>query len=115
MGLSAMAQTMTVTGTIYHPGGRLSWRTASGDKIDNEKLKKREIKWMAVTKDILDAGFKMNDTVVVECESAPQLNGKWVIKDRMSRRLRKKVDFLVARGDSYGMHGRTSLTISKVK
>ena len=115
MGLSAMAQTLNVNGTLYHPGGGLSWYTASGDRIDNEKLKKREIKWVAASPDVFAAGFKMGDTILVKCESAPELNGKWVIKDRMGKRNRRMIDFLMARGDNYGMRGRACLTITKVK
>ena len=48
MGLSAMAQTLNVNGTLYHPGGSLSWYTASGDRIDNEKLKKK-LGWKPLT------------------------------------------------------------------
>ncbi len=115
MGLSAMAQTLTVKGTYYHPGGKLSWRTASGDRIDNDKLKNREIRWVAASPDIFTAGFKMGDTIIVNCEKAPRLNGKWVIKDRMGKRTHRMLDFLVARGDTKGLPGRMSLTISKVK
>lgn len=115
MGLSAMGQTLNVNGTLYHPGGGLSWHTASGDKIDNEKLKKREIKWVAASPDVFAAGFKMGDTILVKCDNVPQLNGKWVIKDRMGKRTHRMIDFLMARGDTYGMRGRASLTISKVK
>lgn len=115
MGLSAMGQTLNVNGTLYHPGGKLSWRTASGDLIDNEKLKKREIKWVAASPDVFAAGFKMGDTILVNCESVPELNGKWVIKDRMGKRTHRLIDFLMAKGDTYGMRGRASLTIKKVK
>lgn len=115
MGLSVMAQTLNVKGTYYYPGGKLSWYTASGDRIDNDKLKKREIKWVAASPDVFAAGFKMGDTIRVQCERCPQLNGKWVIKDRMAKRTRRMLDFLIARGDSYGMNGRVPLTISKVK
>lgn len=110
-----MGQTLNVKGTLYHPGGGLSWYTASGDHIDNTKLKNREIKWVAVSPDIFAAGFKMGDTILVQCEKAPQLNGKWVIKDRMGKRNHRTIDFLMARGDTYGLKGHTSLTITKVK
>ncbi len=115
MGLSAMAQTLNVNGTYYYPGGKLAWKTASGDRIDSDKLKNREIRWVAVSPDVFAAGFKMGDTIVVQCDKAPRLNGKWVIKDRMGKRTHRSVDFLVARGDTQGLPGRMSLTISKVK
>ena len=116
MGLSAMGQTLSVNATLYHPGGGLSWHTASGDRIDNDKLKKHEIRWVAASADIFAAGFKMNDTILVESEKCPSLNGKWVIKDRMGKRNHRMLDFLIARGDkSYGFSGRVKMTISKVK
>ncbi len=115
MGLSAMGQTLEVNGTYYYPGGGLSWRVASGDKIDPAKLDNRQIRWVAASPDIFAAGFQMNDTIMVTCESAPQINGKWVIKDRMGNRTRRMLDFLMSRKDNYGMPGRVKMTISKVK
>lgn len=115
MGLSAMGQTLEVNGTYYYPGGKLAWRVASGDRIDPDKLNNREIRWVAASPDIFAAGYKMNDTILVTCDRAPQINGKWVIKDRMGKRTHRMLDFLMSRKNSYGMPGRVKMTIKKVK
>lgn len=115
MGLSAMGQTLDVKGTFYYPGGKLSWHVASGDRIDPVKLNNREIRWVAASPDVFSAGFKMNDTILVNCQQAPQINGKWVIKDRTGKRHRRMIDFLMSRKDHYGLPGHFKLTISKAK
>ena len=44
---------VTVTATKYHPGmGGAGWVTASGSRIDNNKLRNYEIKWIALSPDM---------------------------------------------------------------
>ena len=114
--LAMMGQSYTVSATKYHPGmGGASWKTASGARIDNTKLKNYEIRWVAISQDLLKKGFRMNDTIEVTCERVPKLNGKWVIKDCMGPRVRMKIDFLLPKGDNYGFSSPTKVTISKAK
>ena len=113
MVMTVMGQTYTVSATKYHPGmGGAGWVTASGDRIDNAKLKKYEIRWVALSPDLFNKGFRMGDTIEVTCESVPKLNGLWIVKDKMGRRMRKRIDFLLPRGDNYGFT-HTSVTIEK--
>ncbi len=111
----AGAQTYTVSATKYHPGmGGAGWVTASGERIDNTRLKKYEIRWVALSPDLFGKGFRMGDTILVESERVPKLNGKWVVKDRMGRRLRMKIDFLLPKGDNYGFTSRTNVKITRL-
>ena len=48
---------------------------------------------IAVSRDLEALGFTMNKTVVVR--NAGDMNGLWVIRDRMNKRWTKRIDFLV--------------------
>ena len=91
---------VTVTATKYHPGmGGAGWVTASGSRIDNNKLKNYEIKWIALSHDLFQKlGVKMGDEVIIEC-SNEKLNGVWIVKDKMAPRLRNHIDILLPKGD----------------
>ena len=116
MVMTVMGQTYTVSATKYHPGmGGAGWVTARGDRIDNAKLKKYEIRWVALSPDLFNKGFRMGDTIEVTCDRVPKLNGKWVVKDRMGRRTHMKIDFLLPRGDDHDFHSRVNVTIRKAK
>lgn len=116
MVMTVMGQTYTVSATKYHPGmGGAGWVTASGDRIDNAKLKKYEIRWVALSPDLFNKGFRLGDTIEVTCDRVPKLNGKWVVKDKMGRRTRMKIDFLLPRGDDHDFHSRVNVTIRKAK
>ena len=116
MVMTVMGQTYTVSATKYHPGmGGAGWVTASGDRIDNAKLKKYEIRWVALSPDLFNKGFRLGDTIEVSCDRVPKLNGKWVVKDRMGRRTHMKIDFLLPRGDDHDFHSRVNVTIRKAK
>ena len=59
-------------------------------------------------------GFKLGDVIIVESESTPSINGEWIVKDKMSPRLSKRIDFLTPRGDKYNFRNG-SVTIRKKK
>ena len=48
---------------------------------------------IAVSRDLEALGFTMNKTVVVS--NAGDMDGLWVIRDRMNKRWTKRIDFLV--------------------
>ena len=88
--VSAVGQDYKLHATKYHPGqGGAGWVTASGDRINYDKLKN-----------------------YVESETTPSLNGEWVVKDKMGKRLRKRIDFLTPRGDKYNFRNG-AVTIRK--
>ena len=105
---------VTVTATKYHPGmGGAGWVTASGSRIDNNKLRNYEVKWIALSPDMFSKlNVKMGDEVIIECANS-NLNGVWVVKDKMARRLRNRIDILLPRGDKMNFHGPIRVQIRK--
>lgn len=70
--------------------------TASNDKIDLTKLKKKKIRWIACSRDLLKrwgGELSYGDTVEV-LSNNKNLNGLWIVKDSMNKRYKKRIDFL---------------------
>lgn len=92
-----MAQIM-IRATYYNPvsgqGHGNPLITADGSKIDIKKLKNRRLRWVALSRDLFKMGFNMGDTIEIE-SSVPFYSGLWVIKDKMGKNMKKKIDFLV--------------------
>lgn len=101
--LSLYEQT-EVTATYYHAGPKhgLSWHTASGNKIDVKELNSGNLRWVALSHDLLKI-YNYGDTITVVSEN-PQLNGKWVVMDKMGKHHRKRIDFLTPSGNNLGMY-----------
>jgi hypothetical protein len=73
--------------------------TADGSVIDVNKLKANELRWCALSRDLIwdeyrqtihkqgfRGFFEFGDTIVVKSNSNPQINGKWVVHDTMNKR-----------------------------
>lgn len=96
-----------VVGTFYNP---TKWQcdndpliTADNSKIDLNKLKKGDIKWVALSRDLLKrwgGPFNYGDTLTVH---HPNMNvrGKWIVHDSMNKRYRKRIDFLIHKGNDF--------------
>ena len=86
---------LTVTATIYHATTSQTDstpdRTATNFKININNPESHRI--IAVSRDLEALGFTMNKTVVVS--NAGDMDGLWVIRDRMNKRWTKRIDFLV--------------------
>ena len=110
---AAAGDEYTLSATYYYPGSAgAGSRTASGDRIDVGRLKNQEIRWVALSRDMYRAGFNINDTIEVTSASMPQLNGKWVVKDKMGGH--RRIDFLIHRSNASWF--RTSkVTVRKVR
>ena len=84
-----------VTATIYHavPGQTddTPFITASNKHIN--RTNPQGHRWIAVSRDLEELGFTLGAKVCIE--GAGDLDGDWTIEDRMNRRWRKKIDFLV--------------------
>ena len=65
--------------------------TATGFVIDLNNPKKHRI--VAVSRDLEKIGFVMGSKICVE--NAGPMNGVWYIEDRMNKRWKNKIDFLV--------------------
>ena len=73
--------------------------TADGSYIDTLLLKKGDLKWIAISRD-LRKYFNYGDTVIIENNS--EIDGEYVVHDTMNPRWRMRVDLLSPRGDSLG-------------
>lgn len=93
---------LEVTATCYHPVkaqcNSRYWETASQAIIDTIHPEKH--RWIAVSRDLLNRGFSMGDTVLVE--GTWIYDGKWIIQDKMNKCFTSKIDFLVKEGMRLG-------------
>ena len=108
---SVCGNTYKVKATYYWPGHGCGWVTASGDRINDSKLKNNHIRWVALSEDMFRLyGFKIGDVIIVESDFA-ELCGEWVVKDKMGKfnkngeKQTKRIDFLRHRShDKFDTH-----------
>lgn len=86
--------------TVYNPTVRQCDRTplvtASNARIDTRKLQNQQIRWMALSRDLLkrwNGKFHYGDTVLLT-SGDPAIDGYWVIKDSMNKRYKNHGDLL---------------------
>lgn len=86
--------------TVYHPTKRQCDKTplitASNARINVDDLKKQNIRWMALSRDLLkrwNGKFHYGDTVLVTSGDS-QIDGFWIIKDTMNKRYKNRGDLL---------------------
>jgi hypothetical protein len=85
--------------------------TADGSKINLKKLNKGEIRWVALSQDLVkdeykaklhpglfNGTFRFGDTICVYSEKDTIMNGCYVVRDVMNRRYRNSMDFLLPIG-----------------
>jgi hypothetical protein len=86
--------------TIYNPTRRQCDRTplitASNRKIDLTKLSSQQLRWIALSRNLLkrwNGVFTYGDTVVVT-SGDPSIDGLWVIHDTLNKRYENRGDLL---------------------
>jgi len=89
--------TKTIRLTIYNPVGNQCsgdpCTTADNSNISEKELKAGNLKWVAVSRDILEeTGY--GKRVQIICESDPSLSGTYEIHDTMNKRHKNSVDIL---------------------
>ncbi len=89
--------------TIYNPERKqcdsTPLITASNAKIDVEELRNENVRWMALSRDLLkrwNGKFHYGDTVLVT-SGDPAIDGLWVIKDTMNKRFKNRGDLLFSK------------------
>ena len=101
---------LKVTATCYHPTmGQCDSRpfeTATQAIIDMRHPDKH--RWIAISRDLLDKGFSMRDTVRVE--GTWIYDGLWIIQDKMNKRFTNKIDFLITKGQRLGKWESVKIT-----
>lgn len=86
--------------TIYNPVTKQCDRTplvtANNSKIDIGKLQKQQLRWMALSRDLLKkwkGKFHYGDTVLITSGDS-DIDGYWIIKDTMNKRYKNHGDLL---------------------
>ena len=68
--MSAVGQEFKLHATKYHPGqGGAGWVTASGDRINYDKLKNYQIRWVALSHDMFKSLHVVTSTTSVTDQS----------------------------------------------
>ena len=96
-----------VKGTYYQPTvnqcDRTPFETADGSIIRRELLKFNKIKWVALSRDMLErwgGPFGYGDTLYVFHHNN-MVRGEWIVHDSMNARFRKRIDFLRSRKGNF--------------
>lgn len=76
--------------------------TADNSHIDLDLLNSYELRWLAVSRDLLNE-LSMGDTIEV-VSSNQLINGNWVVHDVMHKRFSNRIDLLVPVDDNYQFH-----------
>ncbi len=88
-----------VTGTVYNATksqcNSNPLVTADGSKIDKDKLNSGDLKWIAVSRDLLDRGLRYGDKVLIRNIGNQDYEGVYEIHDTMNARFTSYIDFLV--------------------
>lgn len=94
-----------VTATVYNPVcgqcDKDPLITADCSKIDPELLKSGELKWVAISRDLLEH-FNYGDVIELMSISDPSINGVYEIHDTMNKRFKNYIDILKPCGKSLG-------------
>ena len=79
--------------------------TADGSNIDLRKLRKRNLKWLAISQDLLPE-YPLGTKVKITSKKYPEISGVYVIHDVMNPRFRYSIDILshIDHGHIFGTH-----------
>ncbi len=77
-------------------------RTASMTLIDTNKLRAYELNYVAISRDLYDY-YNFHDTVKIISRNG-NLSRKWVVKDKMNKRYKGRIDFLMPKQDTIGFN-----------
>lgn len=105
--VSSTPEIHEVIGTYYNPvEGQTDSSpliTADNSKISLTKLYHEEIRWVALSRDLLKrwgGPYDYGDTLRVHHEN-DKVRGLWVVHDSMNKRYRKRIDFLVHQNNQF--------------
>ena len=100
-----------VTATVYNAVPEQTnsdpSHTASMFKIDMSDPGKHRI--VAVSRDLESLGFTLGKRILVT--QACEMNGIWYIEDRMNKKYKKKIDFLVNDSIKFGLWNHVKIQL----
>lgn len=94
--VSTVLETLTVYNPVKRQCDRTPLITASNARINVNKLKKKEVRWMALSRNLLKrwkGEFHYGDTVMIT-SGDPEIDGLWVIQDNLNKRFKNRGDLL---------------------
>lgn len=98
--------TITCYNAVAEQCGANPLMTASGKKIDLDKLDSGELRYVAVSRDLLKQ-YKYGDVVEVFISEGHPYNGSWIVADTMHKRWTNKIDLLLSKHQKVGRwHGK---------
>lgn len=96
---SSSKNKIKVIATVYNPTkgqcDNSPLITADNSEINLKKLKNRKIKWIAVSRDLLERGLLSYGDKVRIKSNDPKINGTYEVHDTMHKRWRNRVDLLM--------------------
>jgi hypothetical protein len=96
---SAVLETLTIYNPTASQCDATPWITASNARIDPVKLSKQQLRWMALSRDLMkrwNGKFNYGDTVLVS-SGDKQIDGYWVIQDILNKKYKMRGDLLFDR------------------
>lgn len=78
--------------------------TADNSMIDLVKLRRKELKWVAVSRDLVGI-YRYGDIIELTAtgKGSKRINGRYIVHDTMNPRFTNRVDILTAVGEEMGM------------
>lgn len=114
--LKATGPDHVVSVTRYNPVSKQCWGdplvTADNSKIDLHKLKKGEIRWIAVSRD-LKKKYGFGGKIRIK-SGDPNIDGVYEIHDVMNKRFKNKIDILTHVDSDHGQGIWKNITIEPV-
>lgn len=92
-------ETLTIYNPVENQCDDSPLITANNSRIDLDKLSRNEIRWMALSRNLLKrwhGEFNYGDTVVLDAGD-PSIDGLWVVNDNMNKRFKDRGDLLFHR------------------
>lgn len=92
-------ETLTIYNPVENQCDDSPLITANNSRIDLDKLSRNEIRWMALSRNLLkrwNGEFNYGDTVVLDAGD-PSIDGLWVVNDNMNKRFKDRGDLLFHR------------------
>jgi 3D (Asp-Asp-Asp) domain-containing protein len=77
--------------------------TADGSKIDTNLLNSGQIRWIAMSRNLLKrfgGVFSFGDEITIDHKDS-RVAGVWIVKDCMNERFSNKIDFLIPKGTDF--------------
>lgn len=87
--------------------------TADLSEINLKKLRRRQIKWVAISQDLLTK-YQYGDKLKLTCSEDPSINGIYEVHDCINKRFRNRVDILTHSDNNQGQGLWENVQVAKL-